>query len=223
MIKNPRLIDLTGKRFGKWTVICQDGNTRGGAALWLCVCDCGGTGKPTGGDLRAGKSTSCTCSQSIAAKKTFTKHAGKGTRLHRIWVAMRTRCRNPNTPSFRHYGEKGITVCEEWNTFTSFRDWALSAGYADNLSIERRDNSKNYCPENCTFANAQQQAANRTIVRKNKDGIAWCDIAKSNGIRVVLMHSRLHEGWSIEQACTLPINTRIAPLRLRDEKTGRYY
>ena len=209
MNKNPRLIDLQGQRFGRWLVSTQAGNALRGGALWNAVCDCGKTGTPTGGDLRAGKSTSCGCLTRESARRTMLTHGGVGTRIYRIWKAMRTRCSNPNIPGAKNYSERGITICKEWGCFDVFRAWALENGYSDDLSIERIDVNSGYNPTNCTWANAQEQSINRRFVKKNEHGEAWSQIAKRHGVGVTLMHGRIHEGWPIEKAATLPKGSRL--------------
>jgi hypothetical protein len=205
-MKNPRLIDLSGQRFGRWLVVGRAGNTSGGGALWACVCDCGGMGVPAGTDLRNGKSTRC---KTCVARESMLTHGGSGTRLHRIWKAMRNRCNNPKATGFALYGGRGIGVCAEWDDFATFRRWAESAGYSDALSIERKDTDAGYSPDNCKWATALEQSVNRRFVLKDGSGNAWSQIAKGNGIPVTLMHSRIHEGWPIESAATLPKGSRL--------------
>ena len=73
-------------------------------------------------------------------------------RLYNIWGCMKQRCNNPKHTAAAWYHDKGIRVCDEWNTnFKSFETWALCNGYADDLSIDRIDSDKNYCPENCRW------------------------------------------------------------------------
>jgi hypothetical protein len=207
MAKNPRIIDLTGQRFGRWLVISQAGNAPHGGAMWLCRCDCGNEGRPNGGDLRQGKSISCGCFAAEWQRRPKT-HGFSRTRIHRIWKAMRTRCNNPNVPGFKHYGGRGIKVCSEWDSFVIFRDWALANGYAAHLSIERKNVNGDYAPDNCTLATAREQSINRRFVLRSPGGEAWSQIAKRSGIGVVLMHGRVHEGWPIELAATLPKGSR---------------
>ena len=117
--------------------------------------------------VRDGKGKFCSpaCSQKIPKTKT---HGQSRTRLYRVWMNMRRRCADPNNTKYRYYGGRGITVCDEWrNSFAAFSEWAKSAGYRDDLEIDRRDNSLGYCPSNCRMATKSQQSAN---TRKRNDG-----------------------------------------------------
>ena len=83
-------------------------------------------------------------------------------RIKRIWKNMKSRCGNPNATSYRIYGGRGIAVCDEWkNDFMNFYNWAIANGYSDDLSIDRIDNDKGYCPSNCRWATAKEQRANQ--------------------------------------------------------------
>ena len=89
------------------------------------------------------------------------KHGMSGSRIYRIFRSMHNRCETPSCTVYRYYGGRGITVCSEWDDFTSFYQWAISNGYADNLSIDRIDNDKGYFPENCRWATQKEQIRNR--------------------------------------------------------------
>ena len=82
-------------------------------------------------------------------------------RLYNIWNAMKTRCNNSKHISYKYYGGRGIKVCDEWQDYIVFRDWALSHGYADNLTIDRIDNNGNYEPGNCQWLTLEDNLKKR--------------------------------------------------------------
>lgn len=91
---------------------------------------------------------------------------GKDKRIYKLWSHLKDRCYCKNNKDYKHYGNRGITICESWkHNFINFYSWALSNGYSDNLSIDRIDVNGNYEPDNCRWVTAKQQARNR---RNNK-------------------------------------------------------
>jgi hypothetical protein len=93
-----------------------------------------------------------------------------GSRLYRIWKNMKTRCFNQKVKSYKDYGGRGITICDEWcNSFEAFETWALSNGYADDLTIDRINNDWNYCPDNCKWATKKEQANNKRNSKAKED------------------------------------------------------
>lgn len=165
-----RLIDLTGQRFGRLTVIERAENNKAGRARWLCRCDCGKYITVTGVDLRTGNTKSCSCLKTARLIKQSTTHGESKTRLFQIWCNMRNRCYNPNVTRYDDYGGRGITVCDEWlHDFTAFRNWALSSGYSDELTLDRIDNDKGYSPDNCRWATWHEQRMNQRRMAKKTE------------------------------------------------------
>ena len=94
--------------------------------------------------------------------RSYEHHGETGTRLYKIWKNMKYRCSNPKWPPYKWYGAKGIKVCEEWEqSYTAFRDWALSNGYQDYLELDRIDPNGNYEPSNCRWVDHYKQTMNR--------------------------------------------------------------
>lgn len=89
------------------------------------------------------------------------KHGQSTHPLYHIWHNMRERCLKERSDSYKHYGERGILICPEWEDFVQFFTWAINNGYKKGLSIDRIDVNGNYTPENCKFSTTKEQANNR--------------------------------------------------------------
>lgn len=131
----------------------------------------------------------------------------KNRRMHRIWVAMKQRCTNPNNTAYKYYGGKGILPCSDWMNWVGFYRDNIGR-YADNLSIERLDNSKGYSLSNTTWIPMSDQNRNTTRNRRLKIGNEtkiiqdWCKIYK---IRYNTVIGRINtRGWSEMKALTTP-------------------
>ena len=171
-------LDLTGKRFGKLVAIQIDKNPNTKRRKWMCLCDCGNSVSVATNHLTSGQTISCGCRRYETKNQT---HGMKQTRLYGIWCGMKKRCNNPNDHNYKNYGARGIKVCAEWEKdFVAFNCWALLNGYSDDLTIDRKDNNGDYCPQNCRWVTHSEQQSNRsnnvymTINGETKTIAKWC-------------------------------------------------
>lgn len=158
---NKTFKNLTNQKFGYLTAICLDSQkSTKKNKYWICRCDCGKTRSLLTSQLTSGKVTSCGCQNPRAKKHSIIK---SHRRLYSIYSSMIARCHNPKSISYKYYGGKGIAVCDEWkNSFENFAKWSDLNGYNDTLSIDRKDNSKGYCPSNCRWIPLSEQSNNKT-------------------------------------------------------------
>lgn len=207
----PKLRDLTGETFGRWVVKSRANNYRDksgrSCTAWNCVCECGTEKTVLGNSLKSGRSTSCGCAHSEKASEVctenFKKHGDANTRLYKIWIGMRKRCLNPKSYNYSNYGGRGIAVCDDWMSYENFRDWAVSNGYSDSLSLDRKNFDGDYSPDNCRWITTKEQNNNR---RSNKyieiDGVThtiseWCEMYNLDKKRI---YKALHsERTSLEE------------------------
>lgn len=193
--------NLTNQRFGKLVAIKKYSKSKNGN-IWLCICDCGKFTTVLSSNLLKNHTKSCGCNRINALVKLNTKHGQTKTRLYGTWTNIKSRCNNPNRDMYYVYGGKGISVCNEWNDFVKFKDWALKNGYKDDLTIDRVNNDGNYEPNNCRWVTITEQSRNRTITIKIKHSleektlIEWCEQFKINYHKA---YRRYRKGWSFEK------------------------
>jgi hypothetical protein len=195
----PKTIDITGRTFGRLTVIGNGGRDRWGKRLWHCRCSCGGETLATARNLKIGHTKSCGCWRRDSAVNVKTIHGQSYTRLHGIWSGMLQRCVNPNVKAFSRYGGRGIRVCEDWHSFVKFRDWAVANGYQDDLAIDRIDNDGNYEPTNCRWetyaAQSRNQPQNRAVIRSDGRRFDYVtDAARASGTTTSQIASAIKRG-----------------------------
>lgn len=199
----PKFIDRTGQRFGRLTAIEYLGS-----AKWLCRCDCGQMKVVATRHLVSGKTKSCGCFRREFSKNKATTHNGSKTRLYVIWRNMIARCSKTYHSEYVRYGAKGIKVCKEWQDFSVFREWAISNGYEDNLSIDRINPNGNYEPSNCRWADEITQANNKrnnVILEYQGKRYTMAELARKSGLKLGTLWARLHNGWSVEEAVERPL------------------
>lgn len=197
-----RRVDLRGKKFGSLLVVEEAGKINGSKSLsWLCLCDCGTKKTILASNLTGGRSLTCGCGQRRASSNTSKTHGFSKTRLYRVYKGIIQRCSNPANPAFRHYGGRGIKMCDQWReSFVAFREWALTSGYREDsplgtLSLDRIDPNGNYEPSNCRWETIQIQQNNKRnsafiVIGEEKLTIAqW---AKTKGTSSQTLYSKMY-------------------------------
>lgn len=209
-----KFIDLTGKKFGKLTVIERTFN-KNNSVCWLCLCDCGNYTVVRSDALRQGITKSCSCLQKEIVKKTckknFEKHKLSKSRINNIWFNIKQRCYNPNNSKYKNYGGRGITVCQEWqDDFMNFYNWAMNNGYQEDLTIDRIDVNGNYEPFNCRWVNLKVQQNNRSnnrLIQYQNQIHTLAEWATITNIKYTTLKRRIDCGWSLEKAFNMQVKT----------------
>ena len=205
---NKKVIIEPGTRYGRLTIE-KELEPLKHVRRFLCRCDCGNETIVRMCHLRATKhpTISCGCYGKEQARRNGLKHGFASDKqpyekLYRVWNRMKERCNNPNSDHYYLYGGRGISICDEWqHDYLAFREWALSNGYEEGLTIDRIDCDGNYEPSNCRWATHLEQQNNlRTNVnityRNETYSIAaW---ARITGIQENTIRQRYHKGLPLE-------------------------
>lgn len=224
--------NMSGRKFGRWTVVGVEPERCGLHLQWLCECACGVRRLVYGSSLRQGRSTSCGClvreKGSIRARRAAAarpQHGFSGrhnTRpVYRVWAAMKRRCLNPKVREFARYGGRGITVCARWMEFENFL--ADMGEPHPGMSIDRINVDGNYEPGNCRWATATEQSRNQ---RSNRmltiDGETLCVAAwaERSGVNKGAVYARLALGWPERDAVFGSVSNR-APRSRHGRPIGR--
>lgn len=154
---------MIGNKVGRLTVI-EESQTRtpDRRIQYVCLCDCGNTTIIPKRHIGT-KTNSCGCLQkehisSLNRKSSEFKYSEHP--LYSRWLGMKQRCYNPNHHKYKDYGSRGITVCNEW--LNSFEDFIKDMGECpDGYTLDRINNDKDYCKENCKWSSPTEQANNR--------------------------------------------------------------
>lgn len=155
-----RLNVPTGTRFGRLTVV-GEAEPRKSLRHFLVECDCGTQLTVWLGNLRFGTTRSCGCLHLEVVTKHGQSWGSKQTAEYRAWENMISRCTQPSYRDFRHYGGRGISVCQEWrHSFETFFAY-MSLRPTPQHSVDRIDNDKNYEPGNVRWATKREQSLNQ--------------------------------------------------------------
>lgn len=214
--KGNNYIIKVGDMFERLTVVKLVQYLEGNTKRKGCICKCNCTDNSYIGPSRlymllSGDLVSCGCysrdiHSDIMTRMNF-KH-GDATRdnrekLYILWGAMIDRANNHNRDDSKYYADKGIRVCEDWRDYQKFREWSLSNGYKEGLSLDRKDNSLDYCPSNCRWIELKDQNSNKTNNRiLTYKGVSHTitEWTRITGKSWTYIDSRLKAGKSVGQA-----------------------
>ena len=199
-----RFIDLTGKTFGRLTVIARAEN-KGKHVQWKCCCGCGNFCIVRGSDLKSGDTQSCGClnKERVAeANKMRKTHGMTDSKIYQTWSDIKRRCFAPNNKSYADYGGRGITVYEPWvHDFQTFYEYVSQLEHygEDGYTLDRIDNDGNYEPNNLRWADRKTQNRNRRgrhFIEYEGEKMTTAEAAEKAGLPAYLLYQRIGNGWS---------------------------
>lgn len=199
-------VDVVGQRFGRYVVISNSSiRTKAKKQMVYCRCDCGTERLVTVGNLRSGISESCGCLKSEKTRLRRTKHGLSQTTMYLRYRGMIRRCYMLGSPEFHNYGARGIKVCARW--LESVENYIQDMGQPpfEWASVDRIDNSGDYCKDNCRWASKKEQSLNRrttNFIEFNGETLCVSDWAKKIGLSNGGLRNRLLRGMSVEDALT---------------------
>jgi len=200
----PPPVDLKGQRFGMLVACRPTDSRRKGQVVWLMLCDCGREKLVPVQYFKKGRVQSCGCNTLNLHKRPNTKnktHGMRKTSLYNIWVGMRDRCGNRNSKAWKHYGGRGISVCDSWRV--SFEAFSLDMGpsYSQGMTIERVNNDVGYSKENCVWIPREDQNKNKRNVKLRDTPWGKMSIAQAArkiGVNHATLWGRVAQGWPTE-------------------------
>jgi len=212
-----RRLQLIGRKYGQLTVIAEAPlRGKGGASRtwWLCECECGTRKEIAGQQLQSGGSNSCGCLKDKIHAARLRTHGQHGTVIYKRWAGMLARCNPFGKEWTQNHGDRGIQVCDRWQKFENFYA-DMNASYEAhvkkygirNTTLERLDVNGHYTPENTTWATHTIQARNRrtnVFITFNGETLTRTEWASRIGIHQSVLAKRIKNGWSLEDALTLP-------------------
>lgn len=224
-----------GDRIGRWRVL-KEGELYSApsgkykAKRFICKCDCGTEKLVRESTLVSGDSVSCGCYAGDMTSIRSTTHGLSKHKLYNVWHDMVRRCTDTSRKDYKHYGGRGISICNEWLGDLGIVEFLkdMESSHVDGLELERVDVNGNYCPENCTWVTRRIQVINRrpmegrfnanflTFQSKTLCLSQWQD---ETGIPNRVISDRVGKlKWSVEKALTTKVRPKRTLIVINDEK-----
>lgn len=190
-----------GRSYARWTVVTF-AFAKPPHKYYLCRCECGAEKSVQINSVVGGYTQSCGCLRREVARRVNTKHGLCAHPAYNAWSGMKKRCENPNAAFYKHYGGRGITVCDEWQEFQVF--WNdMGSSWVAGLTIDRIDVNGNYEKSNCKWSTKLEQGQNKrnSLILETPWGrMTQAAAARAAGISTGslvrrIKAGRLHEAW----------------------------
>jgi hypothetical protein len=219
--------DLTGNRYGTLTVKRIYRNEASKKKEWLCVCDCGNEVVVSGGNLKDGHTQHCLeCGYKLTANAHRT-HGKSQHPLFGIWYGIISRCESNKSTSYKNYGGRGISICEEWrNDFQAFYDWCMENGYKKGLQIDIIDNDGNYEPNNCRWVTRTVNANNKrsnVFIEYNGEVATVAEMCRKYDAKYKYIHAKIREGFTFDGALRQYREYKSKTVRGVNKNHEKYY
>lgn len=233
-----RFIDISGQRFGRLVALERVGRTLAPngtrQSMWRCRCDCGNETVVKYISLTTGNTRSCGCMEEENRHANMQKALEQRRKsvsmdfvgnldahpLYKTWKSMLMRCNNPNVDGYKHYGGRGIKVCNRWSGNLGFGNFIKDMGERpDGTTLDRIDVNGNYEPSNCRWATTEQQMNNRTdnsCVVINGKSITCSQLCKKYGFYRTYVTHLIHDGVDVNEV----IRRALRPKGERHGKRG---
>lgn len=197
--------DLQGQTFGRITVVGRGPNTHDGKARWSCWCECGRVKLIRAAVLRSGSARSCGCLARESTSLRSRTHGMSKSPEWAAWQGMRKRCANSSSEKAKHYRDRGIRVCERWDSFIAFYE-DMGPKPTRSHTLDRIDPTGNYEPENCRWATVTIQNRNKRsnrVYEHNGETMTAAEWSRRLSITQSSLMARIRN-WGVERALTKP-------------------